>query len=111
MRQYGWPNEKQDWKTAVRYRVDVNVDGGGVWNIKVFSADPVENPRKAYLLGSYGVNVMDGECSVYVDAPYTLRSLFVGIVIRLFITITARFAITLKNIRDLIPMRFQGLPG
>lgn len=79
VRQYGWPNEKQDWKTAVRYRVDVNVDGGGVWNIKVFSADPEKDPRKAYLLGSYSVNASDGDCHVFVDAPYTLRSLFVGI--------------------------------
>lgn len=79
--QYGWPDSRQTWKTAIQYKVTVNVENGGVWNLKVYSADPVKEPKKAYLLGNFDVNIdtETGKANVLVDGPYTLSSIYVGI--------------------------------
>lgn len=79
--QYGWPDSRQTWKTAVQYKVSVEIENGGAWNLKVYSADPNKDAKRAFLLGSFDINANPetGKAEVLVDGPYTLQTIFVGI--------------------------------
>lgn len=77
--QYGWPDNRQTWKTAVQYKISINADFEGVWNLRVYSANPTLNPTKSYLLGNFDVNLSEGNGIVFCDAPYTLRTIYIGI--------------------------------
>lgn len=76
---YGWPEGQQNWSTAIQYKLQVFTDFDGTCNLKVYSGDPVSDPRKAYLLGNFSIEASTGENSVLVDGPYTLKNLYVGI--------------------------------
>lgn len=77
--QYGWPDSRQNWNTAIQYQVTADIAMGGSWTMKVYSADPIEEPHKAYLLGKYDINATDGPVTVNVDGPYTLETICIGI--------------------------------
>ena len=77
--QYGWPDSRQNWNTAIQYQVTADIAMGGSWTMKVYSADPIEAPHKAYLLGKFDINAADGPVTVNVDGPYTLETICVGI--------------------------------
>lgn len=76
---YGWPDPLQNWNTAMQYNVNLAVEGGGQWNLKVYTADPVTDPSKSYTLGNFDVDASDGTCKAVVDGPYTLRNIWIGI--------------------------------
>lgn len=76
---YGWPDSRQNWNTAMQYSVTVSIEQAGSWNVKMFTADPVSDTEKSYLLGNYKI-VADGSVKDFtVDGPYTLQTLCVGI--------------------------------
>lgn len=76
--QYGWPDDGQTWNTAIQYQVKADIEIGGSWTMKIYTANPVEEPEKAYLIGRYSINT-NGDAIVNVDGPYTLESVCVGI--------------------------------
>lgn len=76
---YGWPDSRQNWNTAIQYSVSVGVLSDGPWDVKIYSADPVANKDKSFLLGSYRIAADKKEITVLVDGPYTLNSICVGV--------------------------------
>ena len=78
--QYGWPDERQTWNTAIQYGLTANIEMGGTWTMCIYSADPVEESQKSYVLGRYQVNASEGmPAELQFDGPYTLESVCVGI--------------------------------
>lgn len=78
--QYGWPDERQTWNTAIQYSLNANIEMGGTWTMLVYSADPLEEPRKSYILGRYTVDAAEAmPADLKFDGPYTLESVCVGI--------------------------------
>ena len=76
--QYGWPDERQTWNTAIQFSVNAEIEMGETWTMKIYTADPDTYPEKSYLIGQYEVSA-DSLISVAVDGPYTLHTLCVGI--------------------------------
>ena len=75
---YGMPDNRQDWNTAAQYTLDVSVVGGGNWNVKVYSADPVTEVTKSYLLGNFNADLTEDK-EFLCDGPYTLQHICIGI--------------------------------
>lgn len=75
---YGWPDANQNWNTATQYKIGVSVEEPGDYTIRVYSANPLAEPNKAYLLGEFETPI-EGSTEVTVDGPYTLESIYVGI--------------------------------
>lgn len=76
---YGWPDERKSWNTAMQYEISVETEMGGVWKMKAYTAEPVEDYRRAYLIGQHDINTTDGVAKAMVDGPCTLQSIFIGI--------------------------------
>ena len=78
--QYGWPDERQTWNTAIQYSLNANIEMSGTWTMLVYSADPLEESRKSYILGRYTVDAAEAmPTDLKFDGPYTLESVCVGI--------------------------------
>ena len=75
---YGMPDLRQDWNTAAQYTLNVSVVGGGNWNVKVYSGNPVTEVTKSYLLGNFNKD-LGQEAEILCDGPYTLQHICIGV--------------------------------
>lgn len=76
---YGWPDSRQNWNTATQYKITVSAETGGNYTVKVYSANPLTEPSKSYLLGNFSKVDLSLASEVVVDGPYTLQNIYVGI--------------------------------
>lgn len=69
----------QNWNTATRASIDVNIAFEGEYTVKVYTANPRYSENEVYLLGQYD-NVSAGRKSFICDVPSTLDYVYVGII-------------------------------
>lgn len=73
---YGEPCSTQTWNTAIQYQIQVSNKDKTETKINVYSCNPINDEKRAFILGSF--ESIEEETFLNVDIPYTLQSIYIG---------------------------------